>query len=216
MTKLKTPMTERAAMRAIISLAIAALAIAALGVWLLLSDRPRLNADQRLREQRESLVSKIEAAEQRIASVSVLIPPEEEKVVKTEELIRQLEKTQSTWDMFIRHRAQQRANNERLASLRALNATTIAKVAELQQQLARARWERDNHEIERTRIESQLRVIDAGRASASYQVRRAWLTVRAWLCLGVSVFLLGPVMLPLVIEQRRRRKEGVTVGGGAG
>jgi hypothetical protein len=213
MTKLKTPMTERAAMRAIISIAIAALAIAALGVWLLLRDRPRLNEDQVLREQRESLVSKIQEAEQRIASFSELIPPEEEKVLKTEELIRQLEKTQSTWDMFIRHRAQQRANNERLADLRALNATTIAKVAELQQQLARAKWDRDNHEIERTRIESQLRVIEAGRASGSYQVHRVWLTMRAWLCFAVAVFLLGPVMLPLVIEQRRRRKEGVTVGG---
>ena len=202
-------------MRRIVSIATAAIAIAALGLWLFVRDRPRLTIDHRLREQIEALDSKIGEAEQRVVTVSALIPAEQEKVLKTENIIRQLEATQSTWDLFIGNRAQQRANNERLASMRTLNASTVAKVADLQQQVARAKWDRDMHQIERTRLESQLRVLDSEQASAAYQLRRIWLKVRAWLCFGISVFLLGPVMVPLVLEQRRRRKEGVQVGGRA-
>ena len=202
-------------MRRIVSIATAAIAIAVLGLWLFVRDRPRLTIDHRLREQIEALDSKIAEAEQRVVTVSALVPAEQEKVVKTENIIRQLEATQSTWDLFIGNRAQQRANNERLASMRTLNASTVAKVADLQQQVARAKWDRDMHQIERMRIESQLRVLEAEQAGAAYKVRRIWLMVRAWLCFGISLFLLGPVMVPLVLEQRRRRKEGVRVGGRA-
>jgi hypothetical protein len=211
--KIKQPMTEQAATRATISIVIAALVIAALGGWLFWHDRSKLDFEVRLREQRTTLESKVADAEQRILSFSELIPPEQEKVTKSEKIIRQLEDLQSTWDRFIGNRAQQRANNERLGKMRTLHTNAVARVAELQQQLARAKWDRDNHDIERTRIDSQLRVTEAGQSGAAYKLRRIWLSMRSWLCFGVSLYLLGPVLLPMVLEQRQRRKEGVIVGG---
>src|SRR5687768_6833292 len=111
--KIIKPMTERASTRATISIVMAALAIAVLGGWLFRHDRSKLDFEFRLREQRAALESKIDEAGQRIGSFSALIPPEQEKVVQTEKIIRQLEELQSTWDRFIGNRAQQRANNER-------------------------------------------------------------------------------------------------------
>ena len=152
-------------------------------------------------------------AEQRIETLSPQLPPEQQKVAQTEKIIRQLEALQSTWDLVSSNRAQQRANSDRLDSMRSLNATTVARVAEMQQEIARAKWERDTDEIERDRIDSQLRVAEASKAGSGYWVRRAWIAARSWICFGVALYLLGPVLVPMVLAQRRQRKEGVTVGG---
>ena len=152
-------------------------------------------------------------AEKRIESLSPQIAPEEQKVAQTEKIIRQLEELQSTWDLVSPNRAQQRANRERLESMQALHATTVAKVAELQNEIARAKWERDTHEIERARIDSQLRVTEAAKAGSGYWIRRGWVAARSWICFAVALYLLGPIMVPMILAQRRRRNEGVIVGG---
>lgn len=213
--KIKQPLTRDAAIRRMVLIVVGALFSAILGMWLFTLDRPRLNLENRLREQRAEFDAKFKETEQRVETIAVQIPPEQEKVVQSEKTIRQLEELQGTWDRLVGNRAQQRANAERIASLRKLNAASIARVAELQQQLARARWERDNHEIERTRIDSQLRAEDSRKADALHRIQRGWISIRAWLCFGVSLYLLGPVLVPIAVEQWRRKKRGVTVGGEA-
>jgi hypothetical protein len=211
--KFKQPLTRSAAVRAMVTIIFGSLATAALGFWLFAQDRSELKVEERLREQRAALDGKVTEAQQLIESLSVQIPPEQSRVSQSEKIIRQLEELQSTWDRLVGNRVQQRANDEQLKKMRTVNSTAVARVAELQQQIARARWDLDNYEIERTRIDSQLRVEESRRAGAAYRMRRLWISVRAWLCFGVALYLMGPVLLPIAWEQWRRRKVGVSVGG---
>ena len=159
-------------MAAMAVIATIALAVAGFGFWLFKQDQANLNFEKQLRGERSVLNAKIAEAEERIPPIAAEILPEQDKVAQSEESIRQLEDLQSTWDRLVGNRAQQRANAERLEKMRATHATAISRVAELQQQVARAKWERDNDESERTRIDSQLRVAESHSAGADYQVRR--------------------------------------------
>lgn len=214
--KLKRPRTRTAAIRAMILIVMAALSLGALGLWLWQRDRPRLNRERVLRNQLVALDEKIKAAEQRVEAIAAQIPPEQERVAQSEKIIRQLEELQTTWNLVAGNRAQQRANAERLRNLRTTNETAVAKVADLQQQVAQANWERESHEIERTRIGSTLRVEEASRAGAGHRVQRIWMSVRAWLCFGGALYLIGFVLLPIAREQWRRDDHGAVVGGQSG
>lgn len=208
-------MTRSTAHVAIVGIVIAAFAFAALGLWLFKRDRPRLNVERGLQEQRSAFEAKLAEVDRQIETITPQIPPEEQKIPQAEKIIRQLEELQGSWSLLGGNRAQQRANAERLESMRTLHANSIARVADLQQQLARAKWERDSHEIERTRINSQLRVLASKKKSAVYQMSRMWLVVRSWICFGAALYLLGPVLLPIAWAQWRQRKQGVVVGGKA-
>jgi hypothetical protein len=162
------------------------------------------------------LDEKIKAAEQRAETIAAEIPPEQQRVAESEKIIRQLEELQTTWNLVSRNRAQQRANAERLRDLRTTNETAVARLAELQQQVARAKWERESYEIERTRIGSTLRMEEARRAGAGYRLQRAWLSVRSWLCFGGALYLMGFILLPIAREQWRRGDHGAVVGGQEG
>jgi hypothetical protein len=213
--KIKTPMTRSTAHASIIGIVIAALAFAMLGLWLFKRDKPKLNIERGLQEQRSILEGKIVEADRRIETIAPQIPQEEQKIPQVEKIIRQLEELQGTWNLLVSNRAQQRANAERLEAMRTLHADTVARVADLQQQLARAKWERESYEIERTRISSQLRVLESRKASVLYQLARIWTVARSWICFGAAMYLLGPVLLPIVSTRWRQRKQGVVVGGRA-
>ena len=192
---------------------IAALSLGALGFWLWERDRPQLNRERDLRDQLATLEKKIQAADQRVETLALQVPPEQQRVAQSEKIIRQLEELQTTWNLVVGNRAQQRANAERLRNLRTTNETAVARLAELQQQVAQAKWELESHEIERSRIHSTLRLEDAKKAGAGYRVQRAWMSVRAWLCFGGALYLIGFVLLPIGLEQWRRNAEGALVGG---
>lgn len=209
----RQPLSESSALRAIVATALLAVVAAVLGVWLYAHDRVTLGQESLLRVKRTALEVKTADAEQKIQTVEALVLPEQEKVAQTEKIIRQLEELQSTWDLVSRNRAQQKANSERLENMRKLNANTVARVADLQQQVAQAKWESDRHEIERTKIDSQLRVMEASKLGGGYRLRHGWILVRSWICFGVALYLIGPVLVPKLLELRRRREEGVTVGG---
>ena len=192
---------------------IAALSLGALGFWLWERDRPQLNRERDLRDQLATLEKKIQAADQRVETLAFQVPPEQQRVAQSEKIIRQLQELQTTWNLVVGNRAQQRANAERLRNLRTTNETAVARLAELQQQVAQAKWELESHEIERSRIHSTLRLEDAKKAGAGYRVQRAWMSVRAWLCFGGALYLIGFVLLPIALEQWRRNAEGALVGG---
>ncbi|HTO02997.1 MAG TPA: hypothetical protein VL069_04810 [Opitutus sp.] len=211
--KFNQPRTRTAAVRAMAVIAMAALSLGVLGFWLLQRDGPRLNRERVLRDQLVALDEKMKAADQRIETIAAQIPPVQERVAQSEKIIRQLEELQTTWNLVAGNRAQQRANAERLRNLRTTNETAVAKLADLQQQVAQAKWERESHEIERTRVHSTLRIEDARKAGAGYRVERAWMRVRPWLCFGGALYLIGFLLLPIAREQWRRSDHGAVVGG---
>jgi hypothetical protein len=202
--KIQPSSLRSATTRVIVGIAIAAFGVGALGLWLFVHDQPELNLEPRLRAERAMLDGKVAEVQQRSDSIAAQIPPEQDRVVKSEKVIRQLEELQSTWDMLVGNRAQQRANAERLKHLQALHAAAVARVAELQQELARTKWERDGYEIERTRIDAQLRIVEAKKAGIFYYFRRAWLRLRAWTCIGLALYLLGPILWRLAIARCSR------------
>lgn len=187
--------------RMIVAIVIAAIGVGSLGLWLFVHDRPELNLEPRLRAERATLDRKLAEVQQRSDAVAAQIPPEQDRIAKSEKIIRQLEELQSTWDMLVGNRAQQRANAERLKHLQTLHATAVARVAELQQEVARTKWERDGYEIERTRVDAQLRIVEAKKAGFFYYFRRAWLRLRAWTCIGVGIYLLGPILWRIAIAR---------------
>lgn len=199
--KIQPSLIRGATTRTILALVIAALGVGVLGLWLFVHDRPELELEPRLRAERATLDQKLAAVQQRSDTIAAQIPAEQDRVTKSEKVIRQLEELQSTWDMLVGNRAQQRANAERLEHIRKLRAAAVARVAEFQQEVTRTKWERDGYEIERSRVDGQLRIVEAKKAGISYYFRRAWLRLRAWTCIGVAIYLLGPILWRLAIAR---------------
>jgi hypothetical protein len=211
--KILPALTRAMANRAVmVGVLIVAAGIGVLGIQLLARDRSELQRESRLRSEDAAIETKLVDVQDRTESIRSQIPAQQERVARAEKIIGQLEGLQSTWDMLVGNRAQQRANAERMKQMQALHADAVAQVADLQQQLARANWERENLEIERTRIGSQLRIEEAKKAGGVYPLRRAWLSVRGWLCLAVALTLFGFVAW-LVATRQWRLKKGVVIGG---
>jgi len=180
-------------------------------VWLQVHDRPELNREVSLRSKRTVLDAKLVEVEKRSVALATAIPYEENRVSQTEKVIRQLSELQSTWNLLTGNRAQQKANAERLEQMQASHAASVARVAELQQNLSSAQSERETHEIERERIEAELRVIQANKASALYHVRRAGLRLRAWIVLGAAIGFGGAAFRIALVRRWKRRADG-TIG----
>lgn len=195
---------------------IAVLSLGALGFRWMQQDRPQLNRERDLQNQIVALSEKIEAADRRIETIAAQIPPEQNRVDESEKLVRQLEELQTTWNLVSGNRAQQRANAERLRDLRKTNEAAVAKIADLQRQVAQAKWERENHEIERTRAESTLRMEEAKKAGVGYRLQRVWMSVRAWICFGGALYLIGFVLLPIAREKWQRSDQSAVAGGHEG
>lgn len=181
---------------------------AVVGVWLQVHDRPELNREVSLRAKRTVLDAKLVDVEKRSVALATAIPYEENRVVQTEKNIRQLSELQSTWSLLTGNRAQQKANAERIEQMQASHAASVARIAELQQDLSSAQSEREKHEIERERIEAELRVIQADKASALYHVRRAGLRLRAWIVLGAAIGFGGAAFRIAFVRRWKRRADG--------
>ena len=182
------------------------LVLAGMGIWLFAHDRPELKHESRLRQERAELEAKITQAAHEIGRLEPLIPPEQEKVVGAEKVIRQLEQLQSTWDLVVGNRAQQKANAERLERMRSLHSTSVVRVAEFQQQLADARRTLEGISIERTRVDAQLRVEDTKKAGAVSQLNRLWLQGRPWFFVSAGIAMGAFALFPLFQPAREQKK----------
>ncbi|MEO6003055.1 MAG: hypothetical protein ABIZ04_11310 [Opitutus sp.] len=168
-----------------------ALTLAILGVWLIIHDRPQLNQEASMRERSAGLEQEMVQLSQRSDAIAVEIPPEQSRIAQSEKIIRELTELQSTWNLLTSNRAQQRANDERMRQLEALHATSVARLASLQQELAHLRFERESLAVQLTRVQSELRLEEAKKNSVTYKLGRGWLRLRGALCLLLSFGVLA-------------------------
>lgn len=186
--------------------AIGALLLALAGVFFLVNDRAVLNARSQLRAQLEAAQARCTVADERVEQLEIEIPPLKERVLRAEKVVAQLKQLKSTWAWFTGQAAQQRTNQERLAKIEALQTETAAKLVELQQELRRARWERNSLDIERERLAAQVRQEERERSTAVYRLTRWWLQTRGWLCLAAALYLSVGVLMPLVLDRWRKAR----------
>ena len=179
-----------------------ALTLAAVGVWLVVHDRPKLNRETSLRDQVAELEQRIVQLKAKSDALAAEIPNEQSRVAQSEKVIRELTDLQSTWNLVTGNKAQQRANEERMQRMEALHATSVARVASLQQELAHVHFESESLKAQQTRIESELRLEQARQNGLPYKAGRVWLRVRGWLCLVLS---LGVVAWMIRSRSSRRR-----------
>lgn len=181
----------------------AAFTLVLLAAWLFVNDRVALQSERRLRDARAAVEGRIDLLQGRIEQLAVDVAAQQQQVMSAEKSMRELRQLKSTWDWFAVNREQQRANRARLDQMEDTHAQALARLHETQQQLRRARWERDGHEIERDRLDEQLRAEAERKLSEFYLLERAWLRSRSWLLLGVAGYLLGPVLVPVALHRRR-------------
>ena len=179
-----------------------ALTLAAVGVWLVVHDRSKLNRETSMRDQVAELEQRIAQLKAKSGALAPEIPNEQSRVAQSEKVIRELTDLQSTWNLVTGNKAQQRANEERMQKMEALHATSVARVASLQQELAHLHFESESLKAQQTRIESELRLEQARQNGLPYKAGRVWLRVRGWLCLVLS---LGVVAWMIRSRSSRRR-----------
>ena len=209
---LKKPIGASGVIRGILMLL--AFGLVALGLSMFARDQPELNREKRLRGERSALDARIAEVQQQVAATEPLIPVEQDRVAGAEKVIRQLEQLQSTWDMVIGNRAQQKANAERLERVKGLHAAAVARVAELQQQQAQAQRTKEGYEIERTKVDAQLRMEEASKEGALSQLHRGWLRVRPWLAIVTGIAVMALTLWP--IARMRQRAAGRAPDGNIG
>lgn len=195
----------RAAERMVGAAFVSGLALVVLAVCLYVSDRSALGAEARLHAARSAVATKLDDAQRRVDQLSVELAAQQEQVMRSEKVMRELRQLKSTWDWFGANAAQQRTNRERLDQMEAWHAQAVARRVELQQEQRRVTWEQDGHRIEAERLDDQLRAIADEKAGSSYHLARAWRWARSWLLLAVALYVLGPVLIPAVRNRRRRR-----------
>lgn len=211
MNRLKN-ITRHLADRAIIMVVVAGVALAAVGLWLYFHDRPALGQEARLNAERAVVVGNIDRTQARIDQLTAEIAAEQDRTARSAKLVTELEQIQSTWSWFGGNKAQQKANAERLERMKTMHANSSARVLALRQDLARTTWERDGHEIERDRIDRQLKEEAARKSAVTYYFRRAWLRVRSWLLIAAALYVLGPVLWRGVAVKRAQSRVSPAAG----
>lgn len=188
-----------------VALAVAA-GLVVLGGWLWYTDRQALEAGRQLLQARAGVESSLVSLQARIDQLDVDVAAQQQEVMGSEKTMRELRQLKSTWDWFGGNRGQQRANQVRLDQMEARHSRAVSRLAELKQQLRRARWDLDGAVIERDRLDEQLRREAERKSGVFYAVGRAWLWSRSWLLLAIALYLAGPVLLPAWRQRRRRRR----------
>jgi myosin heavy subunit len=180
-------------------LVLVSVGLGGIGAWLLVHDRAELRHESELRHTQTSLDTKVNELDASMTRLDDQIAVQQERVTQSERVIRQLEGLQSTWDTFIRNRAQQKANAERMKEMRSTHENAVEQVSDLQQQRAKLNWERESLLAERTKVASRMRLVEIEKGSDTYWIRQFWLQLRGWLCIAIAA-------IPLVIAFRLRRR----------
>lgn len=194
----------RAAEKAVIVALVAALLLAGAAAYFFANDAQSLGTEARWRAELTRLDEQKDETQRQIEALEIEIPPEKERVVRSENVVKQLRQLKSTWGWLGVNRAQERANAERLEKMEAFHADAVAKLTELQQELRRLRWARDGYEIERDRLAAKLAAEEARKASLGHLWSRVWQRMRGWLLLGAAVYLIGLVVMPVWWRRRNR------------
>jgi hypothetical protein len=171
--------------------------LAGLGFWVYLRDQ--VDFDLRRSELIRALsgeTAKLRAAlsdvEARMAATRVEIAAMQERAAQSARVAKELEALNSGFNRLTISSEQLRENTERLARMKQMEADSLKRVADLQEQLKRTQWEKDGLEIALGRMQVQLKTVEEQKSRVLHYAREAWARHGHHVLLLVGVYFLGP------------------------
>jgi len=198
---------RRAAHKAVPAILIVTLALTAVGMWLFLRDEPAMETERSLLSQTEKVAAGLAVAQQRMDQIVIQLSPELVRAAQLKKVIGDLKHLTNWWAWLAGNREQYEANLKHLQRMEVLRDVTAARLTTLQRELNRAKAERDRKQSELRRLNSRFHAEQSKESSVPYYLRQAWLRARVWVFVALAIYLLGPVIVPIVAGRWREREE---------
>lgn len=178
------------------------LALAGYALWTFLQDegvleQQRIERLQRAMSDREQLLAAVAAVEGRIAGIRADLEKQKQNVQRAEKVISLLRELESWWQRWFGDKAQQDANAEQLRKMERLKADTTGKIAELQQAVTRALWEKDGAESALRRVNAEVGILEAGKSRIRHYLLLAWEKTKWYIALALVSYFFGPTLWAL-------------------
>ena len=193
---------------------IALLGFVACGLWLYLKDTVNIDTWQQevvrtIRAERARTKGALDDVQKRMDRIGAEITAENEHGRQADKIIENLKDLQSTWDRYVGDRAQQQANDERIASVSATRMGITKKIDTLQQDFNRATLERDVVQTQLERVDARLKAEEEERSVVMRYAELTWnyevgrgpvhLPIRWWMAVALGVYFLGPTVAKLAM-----------------
>jgi hypothetical protein len=183
------------------------LGFVACGLWVFLRDNAdfdqwRQDVVRTVTGERTKVKSALEDVQKRLDRLAAEITAEQERGRQADKILANLRELESTWDKYVGDRAQQKANDERIASVSALRMTIRAKVGQLQQEFTRTTWEKDGLEIALGKVDAKLEAAKAEQSKIVAYAERTWnyevgrdpfrMPIKWWVVVALVLYFFGP------------------------
>jgi hypothetical protein len=181
----------------IFALALAVLGLAGFGFWVYFRDQVdfdvrRLEIVRALTGETTKLRAAVADVDARMAAMRTGIAAQQDRAAQAARVARELDAQTSGLNRLTADSAQLRENEERLARMRQMQADSVKRVTELQENLKRAQWEKDGLEIALGRMELQLKSAEANKSKLVHYVRETWAQHGPYVLLIVGLYFFGP------------------------
>lgn len=176
---------------------LAVVALAGLGFWVYFRDQVdfdlrRLEIVRALTGETAQVRSALSDVEARMSAMRVEVTAQQERTAQAAKVANELESLGSGLNRLTTDSAQLRENEERLARMRQMQAESLKRTAELQENLKRTQWEKDGLEIALGRMQLQLRSAEENKSKVVHYVREAWSKHGPYVLSIVGPRFLGP------------------------
>jgi len=192
--------------RLVFALVLAGLVLGALGLWKFRRDpvdfaARRQNLVTLLMAETSRLKEALGGTEARMASIRIETAAQKERAEQAAKVARLLDELGRGLNRLTTAATQLQENNERLARMKEMEATSRNRTAALEEALIKTQWEKDGLEIALARKQQELSAVLADDSKVRHYARETWAAHGRWVLVAVAVVLLGPVFL-------RRRRPG--------
>lgn len=176
---------------------LAVVALGGLGFWVYFRDQVdfdlrRLEIVRALTGETAKLRAALADVEARLAAMRVEAAAQQERAAQAAKVANELESLGGGLNRLTTDSAQLRENEERLARMRQMQADSLKRAAELQENLKRTQWEKDGLEIALGRMQLQLKAAEENKSKVVHYVREAWARHGPYVLLVVGLYFLGP------------------------
>jgi hypothetical protein len=176
---------------------LAVVALGGLGFWVYFRDQVdfdlrRLEIVRALTGETAKLRAALSDVEARMTAIRVEAAAQQERAAQAAKVANELENLGGGLNRLTTDSAQLRENEERLARMRQMQAESLKRAAELQENLKRTQWEKDGLEIALGRMQLQLKSAEENKSKVVHYVREAWNKHGPYVLLIVGLYFLGP------------------------
>lgn len=207
-----------------LSVALLIVGVAGFALWIFL--REHVDLDLRRQElvrvlngQNRQIRSALDGVELRIAEMQASLVRHEQRAREAARIATDIAAMNSGLNRLGTSNEQLRRNEERIVSLRELEAEARREAATVRESLTRAEWERDGLKIALGRLDARLREAEAQKSRVVEYAREAWARYGLYLVTIVLLWLIAPplgrlaayfVVAPFVSARRPVRLGGPT------